>query len=122
VLDFSKVVLNVASETEVAIVGQAELALNSNVLANKSMALKYTFEPVEGRARDELLENQDMTAKRLEFKAQENDNLKQCVEALQQANEMYKNKLKKWSGIDEYEYVPDAGATIEEKNKEIYEL
>lgn len=60
------------------------------------MALNYTFEPVEERARDELLENQDMTAKRLEFKTIENENLKQCVEALQQANEMYKNKLKKW--------------------------
>ena len=72
------------------------LDLNCNILAKESMALKYTFEPVEERARDELLENQDMTAKRLEFKTIENENLKQCVEALQQANEMYKNKLKKW--------------------------
>jgi hypothetical protein len=57
------------------------------------MNLKYTFAPEEDTERDDVLESSDVTAKRLEFKAIENENLKQCVEALQQANDMYKSKL-----------------------------
>jgi hypothetical protein len=125
-IDFSRIVLNVACENEVSVTGKTEqLEVNRDILINKKMELEYTFEAEESKERDDLLENQDITAKRLEFKAIENENLKQCVEALQQANEMYRNKLKASQGGDGWEYASNTNASsnqLEQKNKEIYDL
>ena len=85
--------------------------------------MDYIFMPIEDDERDELLDNVDIMHKRLEFKEIENQNRKQCVEALKDQNDIYKKKIKKLDD-DEFEYV-DTSALIkqnEQQRREIYDL
>ena len=100
-IDTSCLRLNVYSDQQVLINDKSQG--DTGILISQASKLDYIFAPIESQERDELLDNGDILHKRLEFKDIENQNLKQCVEALKDQNELYKQKIQKISN-DEFEY------------------